>query len=163
MGKRCTYHATPVFPLNVALTSPTNGGRSVGIVRLRTKATELLLYVFLVQFSFLAFPSQRYMHFSFLRCILRAQPIFIELIILCTFGEECKLWNSLSWICSSGSFYVISLWSKYSPDYPITPPSQIISVCVQILNVSWTPKWIFRHPIVPITRSLKVYQYTILF
>jgi hypothetical protein len=32
-----------LYRQNLALTSPTIGGRSVGIVRLRTKATELLL------------------------------------------------------------------------------------------------------------------------
>jgi hypothetical protein len=35
-------YATPLYPQKLALTSPTNGGRSVGIVRLRTKATELV-------------------------------------------------------------------------------------------------------------------------
>jgi hypothetical protein len=33
---------TPLYPQKLALTSPTGGGRSVGIVRSRTKATELL-------------------------------------------------------------------------------------------------------------------------
>ena len=31
---------TPLYPQKLALTSPTGGGRSVGIVRWRTKATE---------------------------------------------------------------------------------------------------------------------------
>jgi hypothetical protein len=31
------------YPQNLALTSPTSGGRSAGIVRSRTKATELKL------------------------------------------------------------------------------------------------------------------------
>jgi hypothetical protein len=31
------------YYFKLALTSPTNGGRSVGIIRLRTKATEVLL------------------------------------------------------------------------------------------------------------------------
>jgi hypothetical protein len=35
-------HATSLSPLNLALTSSKSGGRSVGIVQLRTKATELL-------------------------------------------------------------------------------------------------------------------------
>jgi hypothetical protein len=39
VGIRCADHATP-SPLKLALTSPTSGGRSVGIVGLRTKATE---------------------------------------------------------------------------------------------------------------------------
>jgi hypothetical protein len=36
-----------LYPQRLALTSPTSGGRSVGIVRLRTKATEFsLVYMF---------------------------------------------------------------------------------------------------------------------
>jgi hypothetical protein len=34
---------TPLYPQKLALTSPTGGGRSVGIVRSRSKATELLV------------------------------------------------------------------------------------------------------------------------
>ena len=41
MGTRCADHVTPLYPQKLALTSPTGGGRSVGIVRVRTKATEL--------------------------------------------------------------------------------------------------------------------------
>jgi hypothetical protein len=40
VGIRCADHATPSIRRNLALTSPTCGGRLVGIVRLRTKATE---------------------------------------------------------------------------------------------------------------------------
>ena len=40
MGARCADHVTPLYPQKLALTSPTGGGRSVGIVRVRTKATE---------------------------------------------------------------------------------------------------------------------------
>jgi hypothetical protein len=42
VGIRCADHATPLYPLKLALTSPTSGGRSVGIVRLQTKATEFV-------------------------------------------------------------------------------------------------------------------------
>jgi hypothetical protein len=35
---------TPLYPLNLALASQTNGGRSVGIVRSRTQDTEFVLY-----------------------------------------------------------------------------------------------------------------------
>jgi len=35
---------TPLYPQKLALTSPTGGGRSVGIVRVRTKATEFCLF-----------------------------------------------------------------------------------------------------------------------
>jgi hypothetical protein len=34
---------TPLYPQKLTLTSPTGGGRSVGIVRWRTKATEFSL------------------------------------------------------------------------------------------------------------------------
>ena len=43
MGTRCADHVTPLYPQMLALTSPTGGGRSVGIVRSRTKATEFSL------------------------------------------------------------------------------------------------------------------------
>jgi hypothetical protein len=42
LGVRCACHAT-LSPQKLALTSPTCGGRSVGIVHSRTKANELLL------------------------------------------------------------------------------------------------------------------------
>ena len=45
MGIRCADHVTPLYPQKLALTSPTGGGRSVGIVRSRTKATELIFYL----------------------------------------------------------------------------------------------------------------------
>ena len=43
MGTRCADHVTPLYPQKLALTSPTGGGRSVGIVRVRTKAMEFFL------------------------------------------------------------------------------------------------------------------------
>jgi hypothetical protein len=35
----------PFYPQKLALTSPTSGGRSVDIVRLRTQATELVFFI----------------------------------------------------------------------------------------------------------------------
>jgi len=43
VGTRCADHVTPLYPQKLALTSPTGGGRSVGIVCVRTKATEFSL------------------------------------------------------------------------------------------------------------------------
>jgi len=43
VGSRCVDHVTPLYPQKLALTSPTGGGRSVGIVRVRTKAKEFVL------------------------------------------------------------------------------------------------------------------------
>jgi len=41
---------TPLYPQKLALTSPTGGGRSVGIVRVRTKATEFsYIYIYIVR------------------------------------------------------------------------------------------------------------------
>jgi hypothetical protein len=41
---RCADHGAPSIRKKLALTSPTNGGRSIGIVRLRTKVTELVQF-----------------------------------------------------------------------------------------------------------------------
>jgi len=43
VGTRCADHVTPLYPQKLALVSPTGGGRSVGIVRVRTMATEFSL------------------------------------------------------------------------------------------------------------------------
>jgi hypothetical protein len=47
-GIRCADHATPSIRKKLALTSPTGGGRSVGIVRLWTKGHGLLLLLLLL-------------------------------------------------------------------------------------------------------------------
>jgi hypothetical protein len=49
---------TPLYPQKLALTSPTGGGRSVGIVRSRTKATEFLVFThehYLTLFKIIAY------------------------------------------------------------------------------------------------------------
>jgi hypothetical protein len=38
-------YTTPFYPQKLALTSPTSDGRLVGIVRSRTKPTELILFI----------------------------------------------------------------------------------------------------------------------
>jgi hypothetical protein len=43
LGIRCADHVTPLYSQKLALISPTGGGRSVGIVRSRTKAKEFSL------------------------------------------------------------------------------------------------------------------------
>jgi len=45
VGIRCADHVTPIYPQKLALTTPTGVGRSVGIVRSRTKATEFSLVI----------------------------------------------------------------------------------------------------------------------
>jgi hypothetical protein len=44
---RCADHATSLYPQTLALTSPTSGSRSVGIIRSRTHATEFVFYLYL--------------------------------------------------------------------------------------------------------------------
>ena len=51
MGTRCADNVIPLYPKKLALTSPTGGGRSVGIVRSRTKATEYMVYVYFSRIS----------------------------------------------------------------------------------------------------------------
>ena len=51
VGTRCADHVTPLYPQKLVLTSPTGGGRSVGIVRVRTKATEFSLLYYNTQGS----------------------------------------------------------------------------------------------------------------
>ena len=46
LGTCCADHVTPLYPQKLALTSLTGGGRSVGIVRSRTKATEFI-YIYM--------------------------------------------------------------------------------------------------------------------
>ena len=53
VGILCADHVTPLYPQKLALTSPTGGGRSVDIVRSRTKATELVSIYFCVLFTML--------------------------------------------------------------------------------------------------------------
>ena len=45
VGNRYADHVTPLYPQKLALTSPTGGGRSVGIVSSRTNATEVCFLV----------------------------------------------------------------------------------------------------------------------
>jgi hypothetical protein len=67
-GIRCTDHATPLYPQKLALISPTSGGRSVGIVRSRTEATEV--------FFFFAIYVQLEVHLSSLYCKLTRHVSF---------------------------------------------------------------------------------------
>ena len=55
MGIRCADHVTPLYPQKLALTSPIGGGRSVGIVRSRTKATERLYFIYLFIYLFVLY------------------------------------------------------------------------------------------------------------
>ena len=105
MGTRCADHVTPLYPQKLALTSPT-GGRSVGIVRSRTKATEfsLVLYCFSVM-RFNGMKTNVYLNVCKnsvppytkhitkhveIKCQLDTKEVFIAVLIACStcFGHH---------------------------------------------------------------------------
>jgi hypothetical protein len=64
VGISCANHVTPLYPQKLALTSPTGGSRSVGMVRSRTKATEFVcLFVCCVDGLSVAFILYKYLFF----------------------------------------------------------------------------------------------------
>ena len=56
MGTRCANHVTPLYPQKLALTSPTGGGRSIAMVRSRTKPRSLVYYYY-YYYYYLSRPS----------------------------------------------------------------------------------------------------------
>jgi hypothetical protein len=69
VGTRCADHVTPLYPQKLSLTSPTGGGRSVGIVLSRTKAMEFSLVFcipnYLTLFVLILFGSHGQCYFLF--------------------------------------------------------------------------------------------------
>jgi hypothetical protein len=63
-------YATPLCPQKLALTAPTTSGRLVGIVRSRTKATELLAIIIIIVFLSRALFSVLSMSRNFERKVL---------------------------------------------------------------------------------------------
>ena len=104
MGTRCADHVTPLYPQKLALTSPTGGGRSVGIVRSRIKATEfsfsllllLLLLLLTSRSNFTSLPRDLCVPQSFRTRLdniwLRSQ--IIKLVIM-KFSTACFYFHSL--------------------------------------------------------------------
>jgi hypothetical protein len=86
-GIRCADHATSSIRKMLALTSPTSGGRSVGIVRSRTKATKLLLVIYfindIIMFKFKKAQCGRIYSYNCIRYTSRLQifrPISTKII-----------------------------------------------------------------------------------
>jgi len=86
---------TPLYPQKLALTSPTGGGRSVGIVRSRTKATEFIFS--LVEVMFLSFQGQysttQNQRDSFMRHYLRQKWTRCLLKSFRTNGKQIGAWG----------------------------------------------------------------------
>jgi hypothetical protein len=75
---------TPLYPQKLALTSPTGGGRSVGIVRSRTKAMEFsfyMLHYYLVILHALLYISLQFCTFSIYSMVTFPYSILFWLLI----------------------------------------------------------------------------------
>jgi hypothetical protein len=74
----------PLYPQKLALTSPTSGGRSVGIVRSRTKDTKLFSYNGkcppVLSNQFLAISFSVAISYRIYRCFLKYEvgPLWLE-------------------------------------------------------------------------------------
>ena len=76
MGIRCADHVTPLYLQKLALTSPIGGGRSVGVVRSRTKATEFFFYYLLKRVPDMSpfFVTTEFLHNPCLGVLISPQP-----------------------------------------------------------------------------------------
>ena len=110
MGTRCADHVTPLYPQKLALTSPTGGGRSVGIVRSRTKATEFsLVLVFEVPEMFLEPNSELAAGLSdVLHTACGASQLVYSTVIIFTSSVLVPCCQKFSYgvVCAEGNFDV---------------------------------------------------------
>jgi len=85
MGTRCANHVAPLYPQKLALTSPTGGGRSVGMVRSRTKATEfyvcIYIYIYLRDFLLINYSNNNENFVTLRQGTLSAQKLNIHAVI----------------------------------------------------------------------------------
>ena len=83
VGTRCADHVTPLYLRKFALTSPTGGGRCVGIVRSRTKATEF-------SFTLVYAGTMNPHHLN----ITKVQPLAVDIgMVPRTAGQEPEMHN----------------------------------------------------------------------
>ena len=115
VGIRCADHVTPLYQQKLALTSPTGSGRSVGIVRSRTKATEFLeCYIFSVPLflePLLAPPQLTHTHSGvFISKLTDAQMPRTSLCAYVADGRcQASVWSSLTCIniCPAVATWVV--------------------------------------------------------
>jgi len=74
---------TPLYPQKLALTSPTGGGRSVGIVRSRTKATEfsLVFIIIIIIITIISFMQGIYTYIPLTNCVPREYTVAAILLL----------------------------------------------------------------------------------
>jgi hypothetical protein len=126
-----TDYATPLYPQKLAVNSATSGGRSVGIVRSRTKVTELLLKLFTIltaQYLFERATHAVDSSFSRSNCgnmdtIGQTDEQCISYFLSQTrFSQKCR---SENWKSTRRYIYVCGVFSKvekrrWEKDRPIT-------------------------------------------
>ena len=88
MGIRCVDQVTPLYPQKLALTSPTGGGRSVGIVHSRTEATE-----FELMFKNLILKQQKTRRLSIIKT---SRLILFKSLLIFYFGDRAGCIRVLS-------------------------------------------------------------------
>jgi hypothetical protein len=116
VGIRCADHATTSTRKFLALTSPTSGGRSVGIVCLRTTATEFVFCLYLSSPSYRCYMSLQ----------LHPPP----------FDHPINIWRRIRSFSLYSYCHHIAVTrcsrAKYSPQYPKLSPSQFCSFSHEI-------------------------------
>ena len=108
VGTRCADHVTPLYPQKLALTSPTGGGRSVGIVRSRTKATE---------FSFFLVHVNNQLDALFLMCLFHFSTCFKQ---PAAHHQENQLYQLYISLCVDGRLVCTSERSDLHTRWPPT-------------------------------------------
>jgi len=108
------YSSSSLYPQKLALTSPTGGGRSVGIVRSRTKATEfcLLLKIASVLHIRYVFRLDR----SFVRCVDRI--VISTSWCACSFNTDtqpCCIHRLTKWSAVFVRPGVHKFWASFGP------------------------------------------------
>jgi len=84
---------TPLYPQKLALTSPTGGGRSVGIVRVRTKATGFVCFSLLGLLALRVASSSEVqpVRSFFALVFVREQCLYVRKEIHVAFYMNCRL------------------------------------------------------------------------
>ena len=111
MGTRCANHVTPLYPQKLALTSPTGGGRPVGMVRWRTKATEFSFFsVRCTTFFFYnKFISCRYMFRAHVLIIRRSKLHYTASGIITPIGDSL-VHRTATYRCDDTRGCVMQFW-----------------------------------------------------
>ena len=94
VGTRCADHVTPLYPHKLTLTSPTGGGRSVGTVRVRTKATDKKLldatYCFIILMIGSTCFGHYYAHHQELAAIVLITTWAVPFLSCCWLEVRCR-------------------------------------------------------------------------